>query len=86
MRYAEDNDHKLMVFAQNQRREWNATNMVVAFSYIRTNVYSYFTFHDLIVLYIQLKNRVLLYIYVYIWKQSDFAYLNIMLRKCLLHF
>ena len=40
VRYAEDNDHKLMVFAQNQRREWNATNMVVAFSYIRTNVYS----------------------------------------------
>ena len=82
MRYAEDNDHKLMVFAQNQRREWNATNMVVAFSYIRTNVYLYLTFHNHIVLYIHLKNRVL----VYIWKQLDFAYLKITLQKCLLHF
>ena len=55
VRYAEDNDHKLMVFAQNQRREWNATNMVVAFSYIRTIEYLYLTFHNSIILYIHIK-------------------------------
>ena len=55
VRYAEDNDHKLMVFAQNQRREWNATNMVVAFSNIRTIEYLYLTFQNIVVLYIHIR-------------------------------
>ena len=76
---------KLMVFAQNQRREWNATNMVVAFSYIRTIEYLYLTFHNIIIsIYILNHNKP--HISIYIWKQLDFAYLNITLQKCLLHF